>query len=261
MFDSVSRPIPIARAMARATGRVEELRRLERESERLIDSLLKRPVWRRRWAAVEADWKGRRELDPEDWGRTQRALEALLRTVVCAALTSEAVADVLTSEQLVQARGPLLTARFGAHGELPGEEWAAPYEVVRQVVAWLEPLEMTGLWLLGALHRAPGRGEDGYLMLSLKLSAFAATSASGCPWEDCLERCRPSSVRSWSDDDDEFEPTARVHRSHAGPAGCRYGAHLGSRPRASAFRPGRSRRWWSAWAAPPGPEWSSPRRP
>jgi hypothetical protein len=188
MEGSVTYPAAVAKALARTAGRVVELRRLERECEKLVDALLQRPAFRKRWAVVEADWLAR-PADAETRRRLSRSLEGLLRAVVFATLSSEVVADALTTDQLVAARGPWLHA-VSPVGELPGPEWSAPRDVVAQVCEWLTRLDGAGLWQFGHLHAAIGSGSDAesYAHLSLRLSGLAVTSSAGCPWAGCLDQ-------------------------------------------------------------------------
>ncbi|WP_107764669.1 hypothetical protein [Nocardioides terrigena] len=180
---SVTFPASSAAASARSVGRTRALEELREAAEALVQRVTGLPRWRQTLDSLLGP--GPRE------SREEASVVRLLRDVVLALLSAEAVADVIPHEWLLAARGPWLTA-FGPHGELPGPEWSASPTVLDAVRGLLSPLDARQLGVIAAGHRLSGDGvvigHEGYADLVHKLNGWALVGSAGCPWRGTLDQ-------------------------------------------------------------------------
>lgn len=198
---SLTFPAAMARAAARPVGRVDALAEVFEASRALVDQLAGR---RRLWSEVLASVWGPADLARHHRERDQQTRH-LAYDVTVSCLAVEAVADVISPEWLVHARGPWLFALRPEPGEVPGDAWVASPEVVAAVVDLLSGLEVRSLGEITLLHDRAQMGllDDwpDYADVAATLTGWALVGAAACPWEPALASL--PGLRAWLGDLDQ----------------------------------------------------------
>ncbi|WP_159081282.1 hypothetical protein [Nocardioides sediminis] len=179
---SLTFPASSAAASARPVGRTRALEELRTAAGPLLAEVTEGPCWR----PVLDSLLGAGPRQPSE----EASMGRLLRDVVVALLSAEAVADGIPHEWLLAARGPWLTA-FGPPGEVPGDDWAASASVLAAVTGLLRPLDIRQLGAVAAAHRLGSAGtvigQEAYADLVHKLHGWALVGFAGCPWRGTLD--------------------------------------------------------------------------
>lgn len=181
---SLTFPVSLAAASARPVGRTRALAELRAAVDELVRCVTDQRV--DRWHEVVESLMGPDASEP----RQAASVARLLRDVVLASLSVEAVADVIPHEWLVAGRGPWVTA-FGGVGELPGPDWAASPVVLDAVTTLLGQLDAQQLATVVAEHVLSRgghvAGRDAYPDLVAKLEGWVLVGSAGCPWRGTLD--------------------------------------------------------------------------
>jgi hypothetical protein len=176
-------PATVAEAVARGLGRVEEVSRTRDVARELLERRTALATWPRTMRELMSEIGfGPDEATTRQFERGFRHnLGELLWTV----LSTEVVADRLTSTQRLHGRGAWLTG-LAPGGDLPGPQWRAPRSVLDRLVASLRSLDAEALREIVLRHDDDDR-ED-YQTLAGRLEGWAMVGPAGCPWRGVLDR-------------------------------------------------------------------------
>jgi hypothetical protein len=173
-------PVARANAVARDLGRVEQVHKTQDLARELVESRLQDQD-------LEDELITAIDFRPQDGTPAQihRALLDRFTELLWTVLSTEVVADRLTSAHRLHARGAWLTG-LGPVGELPGPQWRAPRRVLDGLYAGLRPLGMTAI--LELVGRHCDEDLEDYQRLAGAALGWALVAPAGCPWRGGLER-------------------------------------------------------------------------
>ena len=176
-------PVATANAVARDVGRVDEVQKTQSLARELVESRMSR----RDWPAVERELVAAIGFRPGEATphEIHRALLGNFTELLWTVLSSEVVADRLTSTQRLHARGAWLSG-LGPVGDLPGPEWLAPRPVLDRLYAVLRPLDVTAVLELAERHQDEELKD--YHRVATAALGWALVAPAGCPWRGGLDR-------------------------------------------------------------------------
>jgi hypothetical protein len=179
----LSWPATVAAATARDLGRVDEVARTRRAASEAVTARIEGPAWPTTLRELTAAMRFEPgEVSPD---QVSRGAERTLTELLWSVLSTEVVADRLTSAQRLHGRGAWLTG-LARVGELPGPQWRAPRRVLERLERLLRPLQFAELVVLVLRHQDETR-ED-YRDVADRALGWAVVSAAGCPWRGILDR-------------------------------------------------------------------------
>ena len=176
-------PATMAAAVARDVGRVEEVARTQTTALDVVESRMEQPDW----SQLEREVIAAIGFLPGEATRDQirRGIRGNLTELLWCVLSTEVVADRLTSAQRLSGRGAWLTG-LGPVGDLPGPQWRAPRRVLDRLFAALRPLGVVEMLEVAERHSDERLGDCSQLANAVQ--GWAVVAPAGCPWRGGLDR-------------------------------------------------------------------------